>query len=135
VNAPVAVGLTLLVLTTGCSAVGGGDDDEGSSDCAVLIKADGVVFSSVGVTSTPAVELGTAQQSSCHDVGEDAPGPVFDDSSATITTYRITGYAPDQVLGTRATNSAELTVYVADSVSPGERQRMTHELTEADASK
>ena len=55
----------------------------------------------------------------------------FDDSSTTITTYQMSRYPPDQVLVSVPMGSSEYSVFVADSLTQGERRRIPRELTES----
>jgi hypothetical protein len=124
----VTTALALGLLTSACGGqVGAGP--AGSADCSTQIRADGVVFSSYGFTRHDATEHGVARESVCEDVGSHARGSVFTGESRHLTTYRIYGYPPSQVLGVRYPHLPRLAVFVADSVGHADRDRIYRELT------
>jgi hypothetical protein len=125
--------MTLLLLglaTSACTGpVGAGPaGSAGSADCTTKIRAEGTVFSSYGFTRRDATRNGLAQESVCEDVGARARGSVFTAESRQVATYRIDGYPPSRVLGVRYPHLPHLAVYVADSVSPADRDRIYREL-------
>ncbi|MFN8195642.1 MAG: hypothetical protein U0R80_15325 [Nocardioidaceae bacterium] len=100
----------------------------GSADCAVWIRADGVVFEQAGVSRQPARHHGVAVESECEDVGPDARGVVFTDESRRLTTYRFVGFPPDGVLGVHLGGRHRLEVFVARSLGDRERARLLRAL-------
>lgn len=100
----------------------------GTRDCTTRIKADGIVFSSYGATRHHASKHGVALEAECEDVGADARGSVFTDRSRTVTIYRIDGYPPSEVLGVKDRHLRQLAVFVADTVSRHDRDRILREL-------
>jgi hypothetical protein len=102
----------------------------GAADCTAQIQSDGVVFTSYGYTSNTGSKYGIALEAVCEDVGADARGSVFTDESRQVTTYRFPGYPPSQVLGVRYSPDEDFAVFVADSVSPNDQDRIYRELSQ-----
>lgn len=98
-----------------------------TADCSAQIRSEGVVYTSHGYSEREAKKLGTAQQADCQDVGEDAPGSVFSDSSEPVTTWTFEGYPPTMVLGVQF-DAHTFAVFVADSVPAEDRDRIYLEL-------
>jgi hypothetical protein len=122
-----ALALVLGLLTSACDGLGPG----GSADCGTQIKVGDTVFSSYGYTNRDATEHGVALESVCEDVGADARGAVFTDESRRVTTFRFEGYPATEVLGVRFGDQPKLAVFVADSVSPDDQDRIYRELAPA----
>ena len=117
----------LALATSGC----GGPTQAGSpgaADCSSQIRSGGVVFSSYGSTDQSGSEHGTALEAVCEDVGRDARGSVFTGDSRQVTTYRFAGYPASRVLGILRSPGDEYEVFVAESVSPEDRDRIHREL-------
>lgn len=123
-----ATAMLVGLFASGCGLVGSGST--GEADCPDRIKTDDVVFTSYGSTSHAATAYGQALEAVCEDTGTDAPGPVFTDESDTVTTYRLLGYQPSQVLavpyGEDETDG--FGVFFADPVSSEDRERILREL-------
>ena len=119
--------LVLALSTSACDGLPGGGSS-GAADCSSQIKSDGAVFSSHGYTDHSGSEYGAALEAECEDVGENARGSVFIDKSRRVTTYRFVGYPPAQVLGVRYSQVEGYAVFVADSVSRKDRDRIYQEL-------
>lgn len=117
------------VAASGCGVSGGGP--ETAADCASQIQVDGVVYTSHGFTSRAARAYGEALEAVCEDVGVNPRGSVFTDDSRTVPTYRFPGHPPDQVLGVDDGADGELGVFVADSVSRVDRDRIYEELSQS----
>lgn len=119
----------VVVMTSGCGLLGPGDSTA-LGKCVWRIKADDVVFTSYGETQHAAQEYGDALEAECEDTGADARGSVFTESSRAVTTYRFEGYPPSQVLGVTFGGSPSdgLGVFMSDSVSADERERILREL-------
>ena len=128
-RAAVTAVICLGLAPSGC----GGLTQAGSSaaaDCNSQIRSGGVVFSSYGSTDRSGSEHGTALEAVCEDVGKDARGSVFTDDSQLVTTYRVAGYPATQVLGIERGQLDGYEVFVAESVSSGDRDRILRELDE-----
>jgi hypothetical protein len=87
------------------------------------VRADGIVYSPLGMTQRAATEYSSADESDCHDVGRDAPGSVFSETPRQVATWTFDGYAPAKVLGVRS-HEGSFDVFVADSVPPEERDKI-----------
>ncbi len=125
-------GLTaaLAALTTtaaGCA----GDQRVGSADCTSQIRLDGETYSGYGSSNHSATEHAVADEAECHDVGADAAGSVFPDDARSVSVSTFDGYAPGDVLGVRFDENT-FTVFMADSLSPDERDRVLEELAGPD---
>ena len=116
--------LTLAFIVSGCSGDGG---SQTSSDCSAQVRADGIVYTSYGYTEHQASEHSVADRADCDDVGGDAIGSVFAEHPQQVTTWSFRGYPPEVVLGVRSDESS-FAVFVADSVSDADRERIFGEL-------
>ena len=123
--AVVTVAVTLAFVVTGCAGNGG---SQTSSDCSAQVRADGIVYTSHGYTERSATKHSSAEEADCEDVGPDATGSVFPESPRHVTTWTIANYPPAKVLGVRSGNMDSFAVFVADSVSPDERDRIYEDL-------
>lgn len=99
-----------------------------SGDCAAQVRADGIVYTSYGHTEQPATQHSSAQEADCSDVGPDAEGAVFPATARLVTTWRFADYPPAKVVGVRSDSGDTFAVFVADSVSPQERDRIFADL-------
>ena len=117
----------LALATTACGGVTGGGAS-GAADCTSQIRSDGAVFTSYGSTDQSGSEHGVALEAVCEDGGQDARGSVFTDGSREVTTYRFPGHPPSEVLGVRHGGGSGYSFFVADSVSPDDRDRIQREL-------
>jgi hypothetical protein len=122
--ARVTVAVTFCFAGIGCSASGG---SETSGDCQAQLRADGTVYTSYGYTERSATKFSSADEADCEDVGEDAAGSVFPEHPRQVTTWVFPGYPPEEVLGVRLDQDS-FAVFVADSVSPEERDRIYEDL-------
>lgn len=122
--AVVATSLTLCFIVSGCSGDGA---SHASSDCQQQVRADGVVYTSYGYTERKASRHSVADRADCDDVGEDAAGSLFPEDPEQVTTWAFRGYPPDRVVGVRFDKDS-FAVFVADSVSDGERDRIYRDL-------
>ena len=119
--------LAFLLATSGCGDPTGGGS-AGTADCPDRIRCEGAVFTSYGYTSRAGRGHGSALEAVCEDTGNDARGSVFTDESRLVATYRFAGYPPSEVLGVKIGRIDGLAVFVADSVSAEERDRIYREL-------
>ena len=113
----------LLLGAVGCAAP---EPVAVAADCQGQIRLDDVVYTSYDHTQTRGERHAPAEVAECHDVGVDAPGPVFVDDGDQVMTWTVDGYPPDEVLAVRRRGIE--TVYVADSLSGTERERIYREL-------
>lgn len=88
---------------------------------------DGIVYTSHGYTERKATKYSSAEEADCQDVGPDAAGSVFSESSEQVTTWTFAGHPPAKVLGVRSGRDS-FAVFVADSVNPEERDRIYEDL-------
>lgn len=116
-----AVAVALVIVVTGCAGNGGSPT---SAACATQVRADGIVYTSYAYTEHSATKHSPAEESDCEDVGLDAAGSVFPESPRLVTTWTFANYPPAKVLGVRLGNTDSFAVFVADSVSPKERDRI-----------
>jgi hypothetical protein len=98
-----------------------------SADCASQVRLDDRVYTSHGFTNRDATRFAEADRAECHDVGRNAPGSVFPDQPAHVTAWSFAGYPTDKVLGVRFDEDS-FGVYVADTVSRAESERIFQEL-------
>ena len=117
----------LLGVCLTASAVAGCASGGGSADCDAQIRSGNIVYTARGFTEIPAAKHGEAEVASCDDNGEDASGAYFPDDASRVTTWEFEGFSPDDVLGVRF-EEGTLSVYVSDSVSLDERERLIKEL-------
>jgi hypothetical protein len=120
--AVVTIAVTLNFVLTSCAGTGG------SSDCSTQVRADGIVYTSIGYTERSATKHSSADEADCEDVGPTAAGSVFPESPRRVTTWRFANYPPGKVLGVRSGNANSLAVFVADSIAPDERDRIYEDL-------
>jgi hypothetical protein len=123
-SAVVAILLTLCLTASGCS---GDSGFRTSSDCSAQVRADGIVYTSYGYTERSARKHSVADRADCDDVGEDAAGSVFPEHPQQVTTWSCSGYPPERVVGVRVDREL-FAVFVADSVSDSERERIDRDL-------
>ncbi len=97
--------------------LGGCTSDQGatSSDCASVIRREGVVYVEAGFTKHPATASGQAERAECHDVGRDAPGPVFPADAKHVHVVAFESHARSDVLGVR--EDRRIRVFVAEGVA------------------
>lgn len=118
-----SVCLVTVVAVGGCS----GSGPQTFADCAAQVRADGVVYTSNGVTERKASKYASAERADCHDVGQDAAGSVFPDEPSQVATWTFPGYPPAKVLGVRY-GTDSFGVFIADSVPSEERERIYEDL-------
>jgi hypothetical protein len=117
----VTVGLTL-------TACGGNEAPTTTADCSLQVRLEGIVYTSYGFTDHRATHYGQADVAECEDVGQDARGSVFPSSPRHVRTWTFAAYPPTKVVGTRSGKTDSFAVFVADSVSPAERDRIFEDL-------
>ena len=93
-------------------------------------RVDGVVYTGWSAAKTDAQRYGDAGRASCKDTSADAEGSVFAGDPEKVTVWSFEGYSPNKVLGVRL-DEEHYTVFVADSVSDGDRDDLIRELREA----
>ena len=91
------------------------------------MRLRGVVYTSDGFTDHAATRYAPADRAACQDNGKNPRGSVFPDSPEQVATWTFQRYPPDQVLGVRRGESS-FAVFVAESVSPSERDHIFHAL-------
>jgi hypothetical protein len=121
--ARVTVAVALGLAATSCS----GNGSTTTSDCQNQVRADDIVYTSYGYTEHPAARYASADAGDCHDVGEGAAGSVFTEHPRQVTTWVFSGFPPEKVLGVRV-DRGSFVVFVADSVSPEDRDRIHRDL-------
>jgi hypothetical protein len=82
------------------------------------------VYTARGSSEASARKLGEAEVASCDDMGDDARGSYFPDDAKRVTTWEFEGYPPEDVLGIQLEEGGLWSVYVSDSVTPDERERL-----------
>ena len=113
----------LAVVLTACSS-----PDETTADCSNQVRFDGTVYTGYAFTDREATEVGVADKAECHDVGEDAEGPVFGDDPEQVEVSSFEGYSPGEVVGVRF-DDQRYEVYFAESLSSMDIERIAEELT------
>lgn len=120
--------VALALAATGCG-VNTPSTAISTADCADQMRSGGVVYTAYGITDHPARRYATADRADCHDTGTDPRGSVFPDSPDQVATWTFRGYPSDKVLGVRRGGSS-FEVFVADSVPPSERDRISQALSD-----
>jgi hypothetical protein len=123
--AVVTVAVMLSFVLNSCAGTG---DSQTASDCSAQVRADGIVYTSHGYTERSATKHSSAEEADCDDMGPDADGSLFPESPRTVPTWRFADYPPGQVLGVRSGSTDSFAVFVADSVSSEERDRIYEDL-------
>lgn len=131
--AVVTVALTLNVVLTSCvgsseTQTSGNGGSPTSRDCSARVRAKGIVYTSQGFTERSATRYSSAESADCEDTGPDAAGSVFPEAPRHVTTWTFGSYPPGKVLGVRSGKTDSYAVFVADTVSPVERERIYQDL-------
>ena len=92
------------------------------------MRFDGTVYTGYAFTDREATEVGVADKAECHDVGEDAEGPVFGEHPEQVEVSSFEGYSPGEVVGVRF-DDQRYEVYFAESLSSMDIERIAEELT------
>ena len=116
---PLLTVLGLLVLA-GCAT---SESSPPAQDCAVAVRHQGTVYVEAGLTTQRGARLGTADVSSCDDMGEDAKGTYFSDEPDHVTVWSFRGQDPGRVLGVRAPGGVRR-VLVAENLTKPERRAL-----------
>lgn len=118
------VAVTLSLAAVGCST-GGGQGSAG--DCNNQVRADGIIYTSVGIIDREATRFSTADLADCDDAGADAHGSVFPEHPQRVDTWEIPGYSTDEVLAIRL-DQESLDVLVSEAIPAEERERILDDL-------
>ncbi len=123
-----AITCVLTVAVAGCGLAG---ESGTANDCYLQVRSGGIVYTQVAMdTDHRAKEFASAEMADCDDVGVDARGSVFPEDPRWVDTWQFAEYPTDEVLGVRLGQDT-MSVFVADSVSPEDRDRLAEKLRTA----
>ena len=117
--------LTVLLAVALCAC---SSPDETTADCSNQVRFDGTVYTGYAFTDREATEVGVADKTECHDVGEDAEGSAFGDDPEQVDVSSFEGYSADEVVGVRF-DDQRYEVYFAESLSSRDIERISEELS------
>lgn len=120
----IALLCSISLVATGCSQAA----PQSAVDCPDQIRAEAAVYTWHGSAEQHATAHATADLAECDDAGEDPQGSVFPADPAQVRTWTFDGHPSAKVLGV-ANPDGSFGVFIADSVTPDERERIVLDLS------